>query len=154
MSSECFSYLVKWKPCWYLGSGLSKRKQGLSDYLFSGFPDTYNAAATCKYTLSKFSSDVCRIRLDFVDASLASPSTAGACTTDYFTGTQVSALEKLSWKSDYLKCEFIARWLEITSLQSVDITPASTSTWTQGPTGYLDYFLKALIKNSSEYLVP
>ena len=75
----------------------------MSDYLFSGFPDTYNAAATCQYTLSKFSSDVCRIRLDFVDASLASPSTAGACTTDYFTGTQVSALEKIILKVRLLK---------------------------------------------------
>lgn len=55
-----------------------------------GYPNTYNAAGTCKYTLNKASSEVCRIRLDFVDSSLAAPSTAGACTTDYFTGTQVT----------------------------------------------------------------
>ena len=57
---------------------------------FAGYPSTYSKATTCKYTFPKFSSDVCRIRLDFVDATLAAPSTSGACTTDYFTGTQVT----------------------------------------------------------------
>ena len=42
-----------------------------------GYPNSYNKAATCKYTFPKFSSDVCRIRLDFVDATLANPSTTG-----------------------------------------------------------------------------
>ena len=54
-----------------------------------GYPGTYSAADTCTYTLPKASSGVCRIRLDFVEATLAAPSTQGACTTDYFTGTQV-----------------------------------------------------------------
>ena len=55
-----------------------------------GYPSFYTTAGTCKYTLTKTSSDICRIRLDFVDAQLASPDTKGACTTDYFTGTQVT----------------------------------------------------------------
>jgi len=55
-----------------------------------GYPNSYNKAATCKYTFPKFSSDVCRIRLDFVDATLANPSTTGACSTDYFSGDQVT----------------------------------------------------------------
>lgn len=55
-----------------------------------GYPSFYSTAGTCKYTLTKSSSDICRIRLDFVDATLASPDSKGACTTDYFTGTQVT----------------------------------------------------------------
>ena len=39
---------------------------------------------------------LCRIRLDFVDATLAAPSSAGACTTDYFTGTQVGGGNELA----------------------------------------------------------
>ena len=53
-----------------------------------GYPATTQTAGTCRYTLPKVSSDICRIRLDFVDAVLADPSTAGLCTTDYFTATQ------------------------------------------------------------------
>ena len=45
---------------------------------------------SCTYTFNKYSSDICRIRLDFVDAELASPSTDGTCTTDYFLGTHVT----------------------------------------------------------------
>ena len=53
-----------------------------------GYPDWTKTAETCKYTLPKVSSDVCRIRLDFMDATLAYPDTDGLCTTDYFTATQ------------------------------------------------------------------
>ena len=55
-----------------------------------GYPGSYTSAGTCTYTLTKSSSDICRIRLDFVEATLASPDSKGACTTDYFTGTQVT----------------------------------------------------------------
>lgn len=55
-----------------------------------GYPSAYTTAGTCKYTLTKSSSDICRIRIDFVDATLAAPDSKGACTTDYFTGTQVT----------------------------------------------------------------
>ena len=53
-----------------------------------GWPSETNTAGTCVYTLNKASSDICRIRLDFVEATLAYPSTQGVCTTDYFTATQ------------------------------------------------------------------
>ena len=54
------------------------------------YPSKTSEAQTCTYTFNKFSSDVCRIRLDFVDAELAAPSSAGACTTDYFQGSPVT----------------------------------------------------------------
>ena len=38
---------------------------------------------------------MCRIRLDFVEATLAAPSSQGACTTDYFSGTQVGGESEL-----------------------------------------------------------
>ena len=53
-----------------------------------GYPDTTQTAGTCKYTLVKVNENICRIRLDFVEAVLAYPSTAGLCTTDYFTASQ------------------------------------------------------------------
>ena len=52
------------------------------------YPHWTKTAGTCIYTLSKASSDICRIRLDFEDAILAYPSTTGLCTTDYFTASQ------------------------------------------------------------------
>ena len=53
-----------------------------------GYPDTTQTAGTCKYTLVKVNENICRIRLDFAEAVLAYPSTAGLCTTDYFTASQ------------------------------------------------------------------
>jgi len=50
------------------------------------YPSAYTTAGTCTWTLSKSSTDVCLIRLDFDESSIAQPSTAGVC-TDYFIGT-------------------------------------------------------------------
>jgi len=51
------------------------------------YPSSYSTAGTCTWKLPKTSSDVCMIRLDFDEFSLAAPSTTGACTTDYFQST-------------------------------------------------------------------
>jgi len=51
-----------------------------------GFPSSYSTAGTCTWTLSKCSSDICQMRLDFETHSIAQPDTAGACTTDSFKG--------------------------------------------------------------------
>ena len=72
-----------------------------------GYPGTYSAADTCTYTLPKASSGVCRIRLDFVEATLAAPSSQGACTTDYFAGTQVRGGNELA------SCVYHIVWINI-----------------------------------------
>lgn len=53
-----------------------------------GYPTQSVAQTTgCAFTIQKCSSDICQIRLDFVDSVLKQPptNTAAACTTDYLT---------------------------------------------------------------------
>jgi len=52
-----------------------------------GYSSSYTTAGTCTWTLAKSASNICMMRLDFDESSIAQPSSAGACTTDYFQGT-------------------------------------------------------------------
>jgi len=65
--------------------------QNVSYLVNPNYPSNYaptNTPATVTYTINKCSCDVCRLRLDFEDFQLTSPTTAnpwGLCTTDYMT---------------------------------------------------------------------
>lgn len=70
-----------------------------------GYPASYSTASTCTWTMEKVSLDICYIRLDFDQLTIANPDTtgnAGTCTTDLFqgsnakTGTAVASNTKLS----------------------------------------------------------
>jgi len=52
-----------------------------------GYPSTYTTAGTCTWTLGKSSTNICMIRLDFDESSVAQPGSTGICATDYFQGT-------------------------------------------------------------------
>jgi len=65
--------------------------QNVSYITNPSYPSTYaptSTPATLSYTINKCSCDVCRLRLDFEDFQLTTPTTAaarGRCTTDYMT---------------------------------------------------------------------
>lgn len=55
------------------------------------YPDTYSTSSgTCTYTLSKSTSDICMLRLDFIDGTVGNPSEDGGCDSSYFTSNPVT----------------------------------------------------------------
>jgi len=52
-----------------------------------GYSSSYTTAGTCTWTLAKCANNICMIRLDFEESSIAQPSTIGICATDHFKGT-------------------------------------------------------------------
>ncbi|XP_047105568.1 uncharacterized protein LOC124774927 [Schistocerca piceifrons] len=49
------------------------------------YPATYTGGTRCTITINKCNSNVCQVRLDFIDFSLAQPDANGNCVDDAFT---------------------------------------------------------------------
>jgi hypothetical protein len=56
-------------------------------FVNSGYPQTFGGGSRCNMQVTRSGSDVCQLRVDFLDFSLAQPTGDGACTNDYFTIT-------------------------------------------------------------------
>lgn len=55
-----------------------------------GYPTASTSATECSFTVTECQNEICQIRLDFIDATLQQPSTAGVCTNtilDITSGT-------------------------------------------------------------------
>lgn len=53
----------------------------------SGYPNSFNGGQRCTIVVSPMTTDVCQLRIDFLDFSLAQPNGDGTCATDYMTVT-------------------------------------------------------------------
>ncbi|XP_077301760.1 uncharacterized protein LOC143922409 [Arctopsyche grandis] len=53
----------------------------------SGFPNSFNAGGRCALTVTRCNSDICQLRLEFLELSLAQPDGTGACLNDFMTVT-------------------------------------------------------------------
>ncbi|XP_015186546.1 PREDICTED: uncharacterized protein LOC107071777 [Polistes dominula] len=53
-------------------------------FINPGYPTTYKGGERCTITINKCNSDICQIRLDFIDFSLAQPNENGTCDFDLF----------------------------------------------------------------------
>lgn len=56
-------------------------------FVNSMYPQTFAGGSRCNMQITRSGSDVCQLRVDFLDFSLAQPTGDGACTNDYFTIT-------------------------------------------------------------------
>jgi hypothetical protein len=53
----------------------------------SGYPLTFAGGSRCNIAVTRSGTDVCQLRVDFLDMELAQPSGDGVCITDFFTIT-------------------------------------------------------------------
>nr|XP_050847064.1 uncharacterized protein LOC127062600 isoform X2 [Vespula vulgaris] len=60
-------------------------------FINPGYPTTYKGGERCTITVNKCNSDICQIRLDFIDFSLAQPNMNGTCDYDLFLITGASS---------------------------------------------------------------
>jgi hypothetical protein len=51
------------------------------------YPGTFGGGSRCSISVTRSGTDVCQLRVDFLDMELAQPSGDGLCATDYFTIT-------------------------------------------------------------------
>nr|CAD7258641.1 unnamed protein product [Timema shepardi] len=51
------------------------------------YPSYYTDGGRCTITINKCNSNICQLRIDFIDFSIAQPDATGACTTDFMTVT-------------------------------------------------------------------
>lgn len=56
-------------------------------FVNSGYPQTFGGGSRCNMQVTRSGSDICQLRVDFLDFSLAQPTGDGLCTNDYFTIT-------------------------------------------------------------------
>lgn len=56
-------------------------------FVHPGYPQTYAGGSRCNMQVTRMGTDVCQLRIDFLDFSLAQPTGDGICSTDYFTVT-------------------------------------------------------------------
>lgn len=57
-------------------------------YFFNpSYPGTYADSGTCTFRITRCNSDICQLRIDMLDFSLAQPSGDGVCNVDYMSVT-------------------------------------------------------------------
>lgn len=54
-------------------------------FVNSGYPQTFAGGSRCNMQVTRMGTDVCQLRIDFLDFSLAQPTGDGVCSIDYFT---------------------------------------------------------------------
>lgn len=54
-------------------------------FVNSGYPQTFAGGSRCNIQVTRQGTDVCQLRIDFLDFSLAQPTGDGVCSNDYFT---------------------------------------------------------------------
>lgn len=52
-----------------------------------GYPSVFAGGSRCNYQVTRESTDICQLRIDFLEFSLAQPSGDGVCNTDYLAVT-------------------------------------------------------------------
>lgn len=53
----------------------------------SGYPSTFAGGSRCNIQVTRMGTDVCQLKINFLDFSLAQPTGDGVCSNDYFTIT-------------------------------------------------------------------
>ncbi|KAK7864646.1 hypothetical protein R5R35_012418 [Gryllus longicercus] len=61
-------------------------------FINPNYPSSYAGGTRCSLTINKCNTNICQVRLDFLEFSLASPDFNGVCATDFFTVTGGSSI--------------------------------------------------------------
>lgn len=56
-------------------------------FVNSGYPAVFAGGSRCNMVVTRTGTDICQLRVGFIDFSLAQPTGDGLCTNDYFTIT-------------------------------------------------------------------
>jgi hypothetical protein len=54
-------------------------------FVNAGYPQVFGGGSRCNIQVTRMGTDVCQLRIDFLDFSLAQPNGDGVCIWDYFT---------------------------------------------------------------------
>ncbi|KAJ6642074.1 hypothetical protein Bhyg_07020 [Pseudolycoriella hygida] len=84
-TGTCTTLTVQAVCCVYQATCGDTASYNNTYFVNPGYPGSWSGGSSCSLTISPASSDICQVRLDFLDLTLASPSGDGVCNRDAMT---------------------------------------------------------------------
>ncbi|CAO1389576.1 unnamed protein product [Diamesa hyperborea] len=86
--AACSGANTKQATCCVLSKACGGTTQYRNTYFYNpGYPSVFAGGSRCNYQVTRESTDICQLRIDFLEFSLAQPSGDGVCNTDYLAVT-------------------------------------------------------------------